>query len=108
MPDAAPNKLSAHWRKPRPGQLRDLAPVPQMVDALARDYTNTRGLFVSYSGFTDQGLVAFNAKRVILMDGMDAFEALRRRISLDEVIAAKFRRGTEERRSMIPVRELFP
>jgi len=71
-------------------------------------FEGTRGLFVSYSGFTDQGLVAFNAKRVILMDGMDVFEALRRRISLEEVIAAKFRRGTEERRSMISVRELFP
>lgn len=68
----------------------------------------TRGLFVSFSGFTDQGLVAFKAKRVILMHGVDVFEALQRRISLDEVIAAKFRRGTEERRPLIPVRELFP
>lgn len=50
---------------------------------------------------------AFNAKRVILMDGMDVPEALRRRISMDEVIAAKFRRGTEERRPWIQVRELF-
>lgn len=51
--------------------------------------------------------MAFNARRVILMNGMDVFDALRRRISLDEVIAAKFRRGTEERRPLIEVRELF-
>ncbi|WP_280950919.1 hypothetical protein [Mesorhizobium sp. WSM4313] len=42
------------------------------------------------------------------MDGMDVFHALWRRISLDEVIAAKFRRGTEERRPLIQVSELFP
>ena len=71
-------------------------------------FEGTRGLFVSYSGFTAEGLHAFNAKRVILMDGMDVFQALRRRISLDEVIAAKFRRGTEERRPLIQVSELFP
>jgi hypothetical protein len=71
-------------------------------------FEGTRGLFVSYSGFTEQGLVAFNAKRVILMTGMDVFEALRRRISLDEIIAAKFRRGTEDRKPLIEMRELFP
>lgn len=71
-------------------------------------FEGTRGLFVSYSGFTDEGLHAFNAKRVILMNGMDVFQTLRRRISLDEIIAAKFRRGTEERRSLIEVSELFP
>ncbi|XEN31610.1 hypothetical protein M728_002207 [Ensifer sp. WSM1721] len=71
-------------------------------------FEGTRGLFVSYSGFTDEGLRAFNAKRVILMNGMDVFQTLRRRISLEEMIAAKFRRGTEERRPLIQVDELFP
>lgn len=42
------------------------------------------------------------------MDGMDVFQSLRRHISLDEIIAAKFRRGTEERRPLIQVGELFP
>lgn len=96
--------IEAKWTNAK----TDAAVLRSFQEKAGDGFEGTRGLFVSYSGFTDQGLVAFNAKRVILMDGMDAFEALRRRISLDEVIAAKFRRGTEERRSMIPVRELFP
>lgn len=86
----------------------DAAALRSFQEKAGDGFEGTRGLFVSFSGFTDQGLVAFNAKRVILMHGMDVFEALRRRISLDEVIAAKFRRGTEERRPLIAVRELFP
>lgn len=86
----------------------DAAALRSFQEKAGDGFEGTRGLFVSFSGFTDQGLVAFNAKRVIMMNGMDVFEALRRRISLDEVIAAKFRRGTEERRPLIEVRELFP
>jgi hypothetical protein len=86
----------------------DAAALRSFQEKAGDGFEGTRGLFVSYSGFTDQGLVAFNAKRVILMTGMDVFEALRRRISLDEIIAAKFRRGTEDRKPLIEVRELFP
>ncbi|WP_173089167.1 restriction endonuclease [Devosia sp. 1635] len=86
----------------------DAAALRSFQEKAGDGFEGTRGLFVSFSGFTDQGLVAFNAKRVILMDGMDAFDALRQRISLDDIVAAKFRRGTEERRPLIPVRELFP
>lgn len=96
--------IEAKWTNAK----TDAAALRSFQEKAGDGFEGTRGLFVSYSGFTDQGLVAFNAKRVILMDGMDVFEALRRRISLEEVIAAKFRRGTEERRSMISVRELFP
>jgi hypothetical protein len=85
----------------------DAAALRSFQEKAGDGFEGTRGLFVSYSGFTDQGLVAFNARRVILMNGMDVFDALRRRISLDEVIAAKFRRGTEERRPLIEVRDLF-
>ena len=53
-------------------------------------------------------LQAFTAKRVVMMDGMDIVEALRRRISLDDVVAAKFRIAVEERRPFVHVRELFP
>jgi hypothetical protein len=39
----------------------------------------TRGLFVSNSGFTEDGLVAFGrGKRVVCMDGLDLFETLSR------------------------------
>ncbi|WP_060610136.1 restriction endonuclease [Aureimonas altamirensis] len=86
----------------------DAATLRSFQEKAGDGFEGTRGLFVSLSGFTEQGLVAFNARRVILINGMDVFDALRRRISLDEVIAAKFRRGTEERRPLIEVRELFP
>ena len=96
--------LEAKWTDAR----TDAAALRSFQEKAGDGLEGTRGLFVSFSGFTDQGLVAFKAKRVILMQGADVFEALQRRISLEEVIAAKFRRGTEERRPLISVRELFP
>ncbi|ACY34790.1 restriction endonuclease [Comamonas thiooxydans] len=55
-----------------------------------------RGLFISNSGFTPDGLVAFGkAKRVICMDGFDLFETLDRELPLDQVIARKVRRAAE-------------
>nr|WP_246811778.1 hypothetical protein [Ensifer sp. ENS11] len=68
----------------------------------------TRGVFISYSGFTPDGLAAFTARRVIMMDGLDIHDVLSRRLSLDEVIAAKVRRASEERKPFIRVREFFP
>ncbi len=43
-----------------------------------------------------------------MMDGMDIVDALNRRLSLDEIIAAKLRIAIEERRPFVRVRELFP
>lgn len=97
-------RVEAKWTNVR----TDAAALRSFQEKVGDGFEGTRGLFVSYSGFTDEGLHAFNAKRVILMNGMDVFQTLRRRISLDEIIAAKFRRGTEERRSLIEVSELFP
>lgn len=68
----------------------------------------TRGLFVSYSGFTDVGLDAFTAKKIILSDGMDIFDALSRRLSLPEIISAKIRHASEYRKPFERVRNLFP
>lgn len=68
----------------------------------------TRGLFVSYSGFTDVGLDAFTAKKIILADGMDIFDALSRRLSLPDIISAKIRYASEYRKPFERVRNLFP
>lgn len=68
----------------------------------------TRGLFISYAGFSLDAVEAFQARRVLLMDGPDIHEALRRHISLDEIIARKHRIAAEERRPSVSVRELFP
>jgi hypothetical protein len=68
----------------------------------------TRGLFVSFEGFTQQGLSAFTARRVILMDGSDIYLALRDRIDLDKLIEAKARHASEKREPFARVSALFP
>lgn len=67
-----------------------------------------RGLFISNSGFTPDGLVAFGkAKRVICMDGFDLFETLDREIPLDQVVARKVRRAAETGMPFERVRDIF-
>lgn len=67
-----------------------------------------RGLFVSNSGFTPDGLAAFGrAKRVICMDGLDLFDALDRQIPLNHVLERKVRRAAESGLPFERVRDLF-
>lgn len=67
-----------------------------------------RGLFISNSGFTPDGLVAFGrGKRVICMDGLDLFETLSRELPLDHVLARKARRAAETGLPFERVRDLF-
>lgn len=69
----------------------------------------SRGLFVSNSGFSADGLHAFGrGKRVVCMDGFDFSEMLRRRISFSDVISAKVRTAAETGNPHVSVRELFP
>jgi hypothetical protein len=66
-----------------------------------------RGIFVSYSGFSPDGLLAFGrGKKVICMDGRDIFEALDRQIPLNQIIEQKGRRAVETGNPFIPVSEL--
>jgi len=68
----------------------------------------TRGLFVSNSGFTEEGLVAFGrGKRVICMDGLDLYEMLDREIPLSHVLERKVRRAAETGFLFVRVRDLF-
>nr|WP_244474515.1 restriction endonuclease [Methylobacterium sp. Leaf85] len=67
-----------------------------------------RGLFVSYNGFSEQGLVAFGqGKRLICMDGRDLYDSLDRLISLSAVLERKVRGAAETGRAFMAVRELF-
>ncbi|WP_374373924.1 restriction endonuclease [Dongia sp.] len=68
----------------------------------------TRGLFVSYEGFTEGALKAFTARRIIMMDGMDIYDAIRRCISLPAIITEKARHASEYRNPFERVRSLFP
>ncbi|MGP3658557.1 restriction endonuclease [Burkholderia gladioli] len=67
-----------------------------------------RGLFVSNSGFTPEGLAAFGrAKRVICMDGLDLFDALEKQIPLNHVLERKVRRAAESGLPFERVGDLF-
>ena len=67
----------------------------------------SRGLMVSQSGFTAEGLHAFGrGKRVVCMDGLDLHETLMRRLDLSPVIAAKVRRAAETGMAFVGVRDL--
>lgn len=69
----------------------------------------TRGLFVSNSGFSEDGLVAFGrGKRVVCMDGFDLYETLDREIPLSQVLERKVRRAAETGSPFVRVRDLFP
>ena len=67
----------------------------------------SRGLMVSQSGFTTQGLHALGrGKSVVCMDGLDLHDTLTRGLDLSAVIAAKVRRAAETGMPFVPVREL--
>lgn len=67
----------------------------------------SRGLLVSYSGFTDGGLTAFGrGKRVICMDGRDLHDVLSRRLDLAAVLAEKARRAAETGNPFVRVTDL--
>jgi predicted protein tyrosine phosphatase len=69
----------------------------------------TRGLFVSHSGFTEDGLAAFGrGKRVVCMDGLDLYETLNRELPLNHVLERKVRRAAETGFPFARVRDLFP
>ncbi len=67
----------------------------------------SRGLFISISGFSDDGLVAFGrGKSVICVDGFDLSEVLTRKLSVVEVLSAKVRRAAETGNPFTRVRDL--
>lgn len=67
-----------------------------------------RGLFVSNSGFTEDGLAAFGrGKRMICMDGLDLFETLDRDLPLNHVLERKARRAAETGMPFERVRDIF-
>jgi Restriction endonuclease len=68
----------------------------------------TRGLFISHSGFTDDGLFAFGrGKRIICMDGLDLYYLLQRGLALDQVLDRKVRAAAETGHPFMRVRDLF-
>jgi len=69
-----------------------------------------RGMIISNSGFTPDGLTAFGKAptSIICTDGLDLHDALTRQLSLAEVISRKARRAVETGGPFVRVRDLFP
>jgi len=66
-----------------------------------------RGVFISYGGFTQEGLHAFGrGRKVICMSGEDIYKALGRRIPIAEVIERKVRAAAETGAAFVPLDEL--
>jgi hypothetical protein len=72
--------------------------------------TWSRGIFLSYSGFTQDGLDAFGRGRptnLIAVTGQDLYFVLEGGMSLDQMIRVKARRAAEEGTPYVPVQELI-
>lgn len=70
----------------------------------------SRGLYISYSGFSEDGLMAFgrgDATRIICLDGLDLWQIMDKKLDLSEVLSLKTRRAAETGRAFFAVRDLF-
>lgn len=97
--------VEAKWHGPRIG-FADLMTFSGKVGGKA---SWSRGLFVSNSGFTVEGLEAFSRGRqtnLICADGLDLYEVLSRKVSLITVLEAKQRRAAETNQSFVSLRDL--
>lgn len=97
--------VEAKWHGPQIG-FADLMTFSGKVSGKA---SWARGLFVSNSGFTADGLEAFARGRqtnLICVDGLDLYEVLSRRVSLVDALEAKARRAAETNRAFVSVRDL--
>jgi predicted protein tyrosine phosphatase len=67
-----------------------------------------RGLFISHSGFSEDGLQAFGrGKRIVCMDGFDIYDMFERGLPLNDILDRKIRRAAETGRAIMRVRDLF-
>ena len=95
--------LEARWRNAQV----DVATLHAFNGKVEEKASWSRGLIISQSGFTADGLHAFGrGKRVICMDGLDLHEVLSGRLHLADVIAQKVRRAAETGMAYVPVRDL--
>jgi hypothetical protein len=99
--------VEAKWQNEPTGQ-SDLLSFSGKVEGKAQW---SRGVFISYSGFSPDGLEAFargKSTRIVCMDGFDLHCVLSHGLNLGEGIAAKVRRAGETNDAFVSVRDLFP
>jgi len=97
--------VEAKWHGPQIG----FADLMTFSGKVAGKASWSRGLFVSNSGFTAEGLEAFSRGRqtnLICMDGLDLYEVLSRKASLIDVLEEKARLAAETNLAFVPVREI--
>jgi hypothetical protein len=99
--------VEARWRN-------DLAAISDLLTfsgKVQRKAQWSRGVFVSYAGFSQDGLHAFaqgQQTSIVGMDGLDLYHILSGELDLSDVLRRKIRRAAETNRTFVPVRELFP
>lgn len=99
--------LEAKWQSPEIA-VRDLYTFASKVETKA---AWGRGLFVSESGFTDDGLFAFRQGKptsIVCMNGYDLYLLLKHRLDLAEVLDLKKRHAAETGAAFISVDKLYP
>ena len=86
------------------------APTLRSFNAKVEDKSKwSRGLLLSYSGFSSEGLTAFGrGKSVICMDGRDLHDILSLRLDFAAVLAMKVRRAAETGQPFVRVDDLTP
>lgn len=98
--------VEAKWTGPRIG-LEQLMVFAGKVQGKARW---SRGVLISYAGYTEDGLEAFSrgrATEIICLDGTDLWHVLNGDVDLRKLIDLKARRAVETGEAFIPTRELF-
>lgn len=95
--------LEAKWQAPPVGVAELRAFNAKVTDKA----TWSRGLFISDSGFSEDGLLAFGrGNSVVCMDGLDLYEMLDHNLSFTEVLKLKIRRAAETGRPFVRIRDL--
>jgi hypothetical protein len=98
--------VEAKWQDPPIGN-RELQAFAGSVRTKA---TWSRGLYISYSGFSEEGLTAFmrgDATRIICLDGLELWQVIHNKLDLSQVFSSKTRRAAETGKAYVPVRDLF-
>ncbi len=71
----------------------------------------SRGLLISYSGFSSDGLEAFSRGKptnIVCMDAFDLYCILEGKLTFPYVLERKVRRAAETNEAFVSVKELFP
>ena len=99
--------VEATWQKEPIGQEKLLT----FSGKVAGKAEWSRGLLISNSGFSLNGLEAFTRGRstnIICMDGLDLYYILEGKLDFFSVLEQKVRRAAETNQAYVSVRELFP